>query len=163
MGKEIEIRLDGLKELKKKFASLEADGKKRVVMAINENAVEFRKETIKSIRRNSGRHNPRWTWGKGRAGRRNGVRRGIKKWSSTPGQPPNSDTGKLVASILVTRKAGMGSGYAIIKSGGPGAKYAKALEKSKNRNMRRPYFGPMFKKLHPTFVARIKKAMISTI
>lgn len=163
MADKLQIRVDGMRDLKKRFKTLTETGQKRVAMAINENAVEFQRKVRKSIRTQTGRHRARWEWGGGRAGRKNGVRRGKKIWSSTPGRPPNSNTGDLVKSIKVTTKAGVGRGFALVRAGGPGAKYAKALEKSQNRNMRRPYMGPMFKKLYPVFVGRIRKAIMGAI
>ena len=152
----LEIKVDGLKDLAERFADLSATGQARVKRAINENAVEFQRKVRGSIRKNTGRH---------RKYVRQNPKRGQKKlhWSSKPGMPPNSDSGKLAGSIEVTQRAMGRRNYVVVKAGGPGAKYAKALEKARDRRRRRPFMGPMFRKLRPVFVSRIRRAMMSAI
>lgn len=139
----ITIELDGMEELKKRFASLGKEGRKRVNRAINVNAIEFHREVKNSITRNTGRY---------RRYRRGG------KWhySSMPGSPPNSDTGNLRKNIRVTSKATNARNYAEIISG---AKYSAALEKAKAPRKKRPFMSPMVRKKNKVFVSRIKQAI----
>lgn len=159
MSDSISIKVDGLKELRDRFKEIDSEGRKRVQRAVNANAIEYHRKVRNSISKPSGRHVLYYYWGKGHEGRKRGIRRGIKHWSSKPGMPPNSNTGTLRGKITITKARGIGT-VAFVKSG---AKYSRALEMAKDRGKRRPFMGPMYKKLRPLFVSRIKQAMMGAL
>lgn len=164
MGDSLSIDLQGLTELKRRFDNLDTEGRKRVNRQLNANAVELRRDVIKSIRQRSGRYRKRYYWGKGRKGRQRGVRRGRVAYSSTPGKPPNSDTGNLVEMMRLSRTASMvRTPVAKVISG---AKYSWHLEKGSDKTSgrgsgieARPFMAPALRKKRNVFVARIKQAI----
>ena len=127
MSDKLEFSIDGIDELIKRFANLDKEGRKRVRIAINSNALDFQRSVKKSIRKNTGRHIK--------------YRRGGKNhWSSSPRRAPNSDSGNLVKNVRVTVRATNASLGAVVVSG---AKYSSALEfghKLSRRGGRRTYF-----------------------
>lgn len=165
-GNAIEIRVDGLKELKERFASLDKEGRRRVNRAINLNATELQREVRKVITKNTGRYIK--------------YRRGGKAhWSSTPRRAPNSDTGNLKKLILVTQRSSSSRLGAVVISG---AKYSAALEFGHKITPRRgalvtvrraptvegprrghvaprPFMFPTLEKNRKVFVARIREAI----
>jgi len=164
MGSKLTIDIEGMAELQKRFKSLDEEGRKRVNSALNLSAVELRRDVIKSIRKRSGRYRQRYYWGKGRKGRKAGVRRGIVAYSSMPGTPPNSDTGNLIKNIRLSRTNAMKR--TPVASVISGAIYSNHLEygskKSTGRGSgikARPFMAPALRKKRAIFVARISQAI----
>lgn len=154
MSDKLEFSIDGIDELIKRFANLDKEGRKRVNRQINVSALEFQRETRKSIVKTSGRYR-RYRRG------RTDVSKGKKRlhYSSMPGSPPNSDSGKLKDSIKITRSPTIASSYAIVKSTGPGSKYAPFLERGTRKMKARPFWRPMIRQKSALFVGRIRQAI----
>ncbi len=152
MARQIDVRVDGIKELENRFKTLEKEGRKRVARQINVNALEYQRAVRKTIRKRTGRH-IRYR------SRKDGSR---WHWSSSPGAPPNSDTGNLAGQIRVTRRASSVQtkmGAFVIS----GAKYSSALEFRRDRSKRRPFMIPVINKNRKLFVERIKRAIMGLI
>ena len=88
------------------------------------------------------------------------LRRGIKVLVSKPGDAPNSDTGKLLESVMVSPvKGNMFKGYSVeIKAVTP---YAEILEDKKRHN--RPFMQPALDKNKPKIRKLIIKAVTKSI
>tara|TARA_R110000787_G_scaffold277254_1_gene386503 strand:- start:716 stop:1147 length:432 start_codon:yes stop_codon:yes gene_type:complete len=142
----ITFEVDGLGELLKRFDKVPKDMAKEIRKAMNESALRVKADAISSLRRRS--------IGK------TVLRRGIKVLVSKPGDAPNSDTGKLLESVMVSPvKGNMFKGYSVeIKAVTP---YAEILEDKKRHN--RPFMQPALDKNKPKIRKLIIKAVTKSI
>ena len=75
-------------------------------------------------------------------------------WSSKPGHTPNSDTGFLSNTVVLSPRRKAGSVEVIVF-----AKYARRLEFSRDPNIRRPFVTPVRNYKADLFRDRVLKAM----
>lgn len=138
----VTIRLDGSAELQKALQRASAEVKQSVSRAVVGTALELQGEVKTSIARGpaSGRtyqkYNPRRT-----------------HTASAPGQPPMSDTGRLVNSIEFEK---VGDLTATV---GSKLAYAVHLEYGTSRMAARPFFRPAAEAIRPKFMARLERAI----
>lgn len=142
----ITFEVEGLNALTNKLKGLPVGIAKEVRKAMNESALRVKADAISSLRRRS--------IGK------TVLRRGIKVLVSKPGDAPNSDTGKLLESVMVSPvKGNMFKGYSVeIKAVTP---YAEILEDKKRHN--RPFMQPALDKNKPKIRKLIIKAVTKSI
>jgi len=155
--KSITIEVEGLKELAKRLSGISAEAKTKATTQINLAALDFQLNVRKTISKTTGRHR-KYKRGKTQ------VAKGLKRvhYSSSPGKPPNSDSGKLRESLSVTKASAFRT-TAFVRAGGSGAKYAPFVERGTRRMKARPYFRPMLRKLTPQIVRRIERAINSVL
>jgi len=124
MSKTVEIEIEGLKALGKRFGDLTPDIAKKVKRAINLGAYAVERTAIKSI--------------KSRSGGRRYRHKGKTHIASRPHKPPNARDGHLDKNIIVTTGQGIiTKGYfALVRSR---AKYSKSLEYGTKRMAPRPF------------------------
>ncbi len=130
----VKVEFQRQKEFRDALGRLERGYTKGIAKALLLSAHSIRTEAIKSIQKGGGP--------------------GESHTPSAPGQPPNTDTGRLVASI-----------FAEIESGGLGARvgtdvrYGRYLEFGTSRMAARPWLFPAFSRKKDAAVNRVRKAM----
>lgn len=136
----VKVRIEGLDNLQKKLARLPEGYRKGVNGAVATSALQVQGESQRLIQR----------------GARTGVvvqRGGKPHQRSAPGEPPKTDTGRLVASIFAEID-GDGLGAEV----GSGIRYASMLEFGTQKMAARPWLFPTFERLKPKIKERIEKA-----
>lgn len=144
MANGLTIEFKGLKELEKKFGTLDDKMERNIVKELNAGALLVRASAVKSIRRLTGsRVETRYSaQGKPRTVR-----------VSNRGDAPNNDTGMLVRLIRISKaKTARGRAVAKVISG---ADYSRDLEEGKNR----PFMKPALEANEKRIKRRIAKAM----
>lgn len=138
----VTLRLDGSKELQAALRRASGEVREAASKAVIGTALELQGNIKTSIARGpaSGRtyqkYNPRRT-----------------HTASAPGQPPMSDTGRLVNSIEFDK---IGDLTATV---GSKLTYALYLEYGTSRMAARPFFRPAVEEIRPIFMKRIEKAL----
>lgn len=142
----IEFKVEGLSTLKSKLKGLPVGVATEARKAMNQGALMIRTDAKREIRRMS-------------AGK-TVTRRGKKVVVSKPGDAPNSDTGRLLASVLVSPvKGNMFKGYSVeVKSITP---YSLRLEYGPkgSKSLARPFMQPALEKNKKKINNLMKKAV----
>jgi len=138
----VTLRLEGSAELQAALRRASGEIKQAVSRAVVGTALELQGNIKTSIARGpaSGRtyekYNPRRT-----------------HTASAPGQPPMTDTGRLVNSIEFDK---IGDLTATV---GSKLAYAAYLEYGTSRIAARPFFRPAIEEIRPKYMARLEKAL----
>jgi len=138
----VTLRLEGSKELQAALQRATGEVREAVSKAVIGTALELQGDIKQSIARGpaSGRtyekYSPRRT-----------------HTASAPGQPPMTDTGRLVNSIEFDR---IGDLTATV---GSKLVYAPWLEYGTSRMAARPFFRPAVEEIGPKFMARLERAI----
>jgi HK97 gp10 family phage protein len=138
----VTIRLEGSEELQAALRRASGEIKQAVSRAVVGTALELQGNIKKSIAQGpaSGRtyekYNPRRT-----------------HTASAPGQPPMTDTGRLVNSIEFDK---IGDLTATV---GSKLVYAPYLEYGTSRMAARPFFRPAIEEIRPKYMARLEKTL----
>jgi len=138
----VTLRLEGSAELQAALRRASGEIKQAVSRAVVGTALELQGNIKTSIARGpaSGRtyekYNPRRT-----------------HTASAPGQPPMTDTGRLVNSIEFDK---IGDLTATV---GSKLAYATYLEYGTSRMAARPFFRPAIEEIRPKYMARLEKAL----
>lgn len=125
----IRIEIEGLEELKKRFTNLEVEFAEAAMDAVEETAFMIRTEVIREI------SEP----GTGRVYEKSRPKR--THVASAPGQPPATDTGRLIASIYPIERELAGTRFAATV--GSRLAYAAMLEVGTRRMAARPVWMPV--------------------
>ena len=88
------------------------------------------------------------------------TRRTVTHRASAPGEPPASDTGRLVTSISAKLESKLS---AVAIAGNSVVKYARMLEFGTSRMSARPFFLPALEKNRRAITDRLKQALASAI
>ena len=138
----IRIEIAGMEELRRAFSNLYEVFDAAVADAVEDTVYEIDGEVKRRIARGpaTGRvyekYNPRRT-----------------HTASAPGQPPMTDTGRLVNSIEFDK---IGDLTATV---GSKLAYAAYLEYGTSRIAARPFFRPAIEEIRPKYMARLEKAL----
>lgn len=142
----VTLRLEGSAELQAALRRASGEIKQAVSRAVVGTALELQGNIKTSIARGpaSGRtyekYNPRRT-----------------HTASAPGQPPMTDTGRLVNSVEFDK---IGDLTATV---GSKLAYATYLEYGTSRMAARPFFRPAIEEIRPKYMARLEKALGDTL
>ncbi len=136
----VRVKIKGEKRLEKKLARIPVEARKGVRRAVAASVAEVQREAILAIR----------------GGSRSGVivtRGGKPHQRSAPGEPPKTDTGRLVGSIFAEV-----AGDGLTGQVGTDVAHGEFLEFGTQKMAARPWLFPAFDRLKPKIKKRIADA-----
>lgn len=142
---DVSFQIEGLDKLETASAQVRQAVADEINKAVYASAQKIRTEAIKSMQATNGRSGGRF------------YKHGnVLRQSSGPGEPPMSQTGRLVNSI--TAYAG-GDGEAFTVAGRGTVKYAAFLEFGTSKMAARPFMFPALEKSRAWIAARLQDAL----
>ena len=134
----IRVTVEGSNRLARALRQYDQQAVDRIGDAIIDSALEVQGQAQRLIQR----------------GERSGTARPDGSRSSAPGEPPKTDTGRLVASIdIETDTDRLGAAV------GTNLRYGKHLEMGTTKMAARPWLFPTFERLKPRILSRIGAAI----